>query len=140
MIKRQLMTLKISVKVTEYDVHNGLIPCQISISIKVVRKHFSPALTVLVIFTSQISLLWKCRLRSWCTKIAGDIIRWQIHEFLSDDNSNDCSRIVYGRQLWNDSELPWQQFRWRYKQSFIENTIQFLLNTLWYNVRYWVGI
>ena len=51
-----------------------------------------------------------------------------------------CVRFVYRRQLWNDSELPWQHFRWRYKKSNIENTIKFVLTSLWYNVSYWLGI
>ena len=45
-----------------------------------------------------------------------------------------CVRFVLRRHLWNDSEIPWQHFRWHYKQSNIENTIKFLLTTLWYNV------
>ena len=50
-----------------------------------------------------------------------------------------CS-FLYGGNLWIDFDLPCRHFRWRYKQSNIENTIKFLLITLWYTVRYWVWI
>ena len=38
--------------------------------------------------------------------------------------------FLYRLHLWTNFELPWQHFRWRYKQSIIENTIKFLLTTL----------
>ena len=36
-----------------------------------------------------------------------------------------CIHILYWLYLWIDFELPWQHFSWRYKQSNIENAIQF---------------
>ena len=43
-------------------------------------------------------------------------------------------RFVYRRHLWNDSELPWQHFRWRYKQSNI--SIQLNLYSVHYGIMY----
>ena len=59
MIKRQTYDLenvgqgRVRIRFRKYEIHNDLIPWQISISIKVVRKHFSLTLTVLKIFTFQ---------------------------------------------------------------------------------------
>ena len=63
------LTLKMLVKVTVYNISNGPIRWQISISIKVTFGHFSLALAVFDIFTFQNSWPLKCRSRSWRTTI-----------------------------------------------------------------------
>ena len=53
----------------EYNIRNCSIWCQ-STSMKVISKHFSLALSVFEIFWFQNSWPWKCRSRSWRTKLA----------------------------------------------------------------------
>ena len=57
------------VKIMEYKMLNGLIQWQIStfIDLNVINDHIALALTVLEIFTFQISWRWKWRSKSWNT-------------------------------------------------------------------------
>ena len=60
-ISRKCLTLKILVKVMEYNIGNGSIWWQISTSIKVILEQFSLTLSVFEIFTFQNSWPWKCK-------------------------------------------------------------------------------
>ena len=69
-ITRKCLTLKMKVKVTEYNIRNGSIRWQISFSIKVILEHFSLAPSIFEIFTFQNLWQRKCRLKLWCTTFA----------------------------------------------------------------------
>ena len=68
-IIKKYLTLKMKVKVTEYNIHNGPIRWQMSTSIKS-NEHFSLALIIFEIFIFQNSWSGKCRSRSGCTTFA----------------------------------------------------------------------
>ena len=55
---------------------------------------------------------WKCRSRSWYTNGSrSGAIRWQIHEFLSNSNSNICPishRLRYLQKRKNSKLWPWK--------------------------------
>ena len=70
-------------------------------------------------------------MRSPCRRCYDDLPISVDVEFL-DQYRGQSWRVdfAYWRHLWIDCELPWQCFRWHYRQSNIENTITFLLTTL----------
>ena len=88
--------LKIEVKVTEYNIHSGSIRWQISTSIKSYLRIFASNHHFRLTF--EILWTWKCRSRSRCTTFHNDAIRWQIHDFVSEGNSNVSS---ISHRLWD---------------------------------------
>ena len=69
-IKRKCLTLKVKDKVTDNNIHHGIIRWRMSNSIKITPEHFSLALTVFEIFIFENSWPWKCKSRSWRTGFA----------------------------------------------------------------------
>ena len=76
-----MLTLKISVKVMEYSMHNDAIRWQIFTSISVVIEHLSLAAIVF-----QIPLLHRVTLKKYVKitmyNIRNVVIRWHIHDFI----------------------------------------------------------
>ena len=62
---RKCLTFKMKVKITEYNVYNGVIRWRISTSVKVTRRIFLIALTVFEMLTLRM-WPWNLRLRRFC--------------------------------------------------------------------------
>ena len=100
-------TLKIEIKVVEYNIRNGSNRWLISTSIKIITEQFSLAFTVLEKFVT-LNMLIKVSMYNICN----DAMPWQMHDFLSDGNNNFYSishHLRDIRKLWKMPKLwPWK--------------------------------
>ena len=88
-ITRTCLTLKIKIKVTEYNIYNSPIRWKISTSIKVILIIFASSRRFQNIHISKLVTL-KMYVKVMMYNIRSRAIRWQIPYLLSDVNSNVC--------------------------------------------------